>query len=41
MLMFMNMLFQKSVIPRPTEATPEGQGFVPRHFEEDFNHPKD
>jgi len=40
MLMFMNMLFQKSVIPRPTEPTPEGRGFVPRHFEEDFNHPK-
>ena len=38
MLMFMNMLFQKSVIPRPTEATPEGQGFVPRHFEENYNH---
>src|SRR3989440_6051230 len=36
MLMFMNMLFQKSVVPRPTEPTPEGQGFVPRHFEEDF-----
>ena len=40
MLMFMNMLFQKSVIPRPTEPTPEGRGFVPRHFEEDLNHPK-
>src|SRR3954468_23170448 len=40
MIMFMNMLFQKSVIPRPAEATPEGQGFVPRHFEEDFNHPQ-
>ena len=40
MILFMNMLFQKSVIPRPTEPTPEGQGFVPRHFEEDFNHPK-
>ena len=35
MYMFMNMLFQKSVIPRPTEATPEGKGFVPRHFEDD------
>jgi hypothetical protein len=35
LMMFMNMLFQKSVIPRPTEATPEGKGFVPRHFEED------
>jgi quercetin dioxygenase-like cupin family protein len=41
LMMFMNMLFQKSVIPRPTEATPEGKGFVPRHFEEDLNHPSD
>jgi len=38
MYLFMNMLFQKSVIPRPTEATPEGQGFVPRHFEDNLNH---
>src|SRR5437764_10992371 len=38
MIMFMNLLFQKSVIPRPTEPTPEGRGFVPRHFEDDFNH---
>ncbi len=38
MVMFMNMLFQKSVIPRPTEPTPEGRGFVPRHFEENLNH---
>jgi hypothetical protein len=34
----MNMLFQKSVIPRPTEPTPEGRGFVPRHFEDDHNY---
>jgi hypothetical protein len=40
MILFMNMLFQKSVIPRPTEPTPEGRGFEPRHFEEDFNHPE-
>ena len=38
MFMFMNMLFQKSVIPRPTEPTPEGRGFVPRHFEENHNY---
>ena len=38
MVMFMNLLFQKSVIPRPTEPTEEGRGFVPRHFEEDYNH---
>ncbi|HLQ26292.1 MAG TPA: cupin domain-containing protein [Acidiferrobacterales bacterium] len=30
MFMFMNMLFQKLVEPRPTEPTPEGQGFQPR-----------
>src|SRR3954469_7874870 len=38
MIMFMNMLFQKSVLPRPAEATPEGKDFVPRHFEENYNH---
>jgi gentisate 1,2-dioxygenase len=38
MIMFMNLLFQKTVIPRPTEATPEGKGFEPRHFEENLNH---
>ena len=38
MYMFMNMLFQESVIPRPTEPTPEGEGFEPRPFETDFNH---
>jgi quercetin dioxygenase-like cupin family protein len=40
MIMFMNLIFQKSVIPRPTEPTPEGRGFVPRHFEENLNHPE-
>src|SRR5256885_7909659 len=38
MYMFMNMLFQKLVIPRPTEPTPEGVGFKAREGEEDFNH---
>jgi quercetin dioxygenase-like cupin family protein len=39
LIIFMNMLFQKSVIPRPTEpATPAGVGFVPRHYETDYNH---
>ncbi|MCL6562992.1 MAG: cupin domain-containing protein [Firmicutes bacterium] len=33
MYMFMNMLFQKTVIPRPTEPTPEGVGFQPREEE--------
>jgi quercetin dioxygenase-like cupin family protein len=40
MIMFMNLLFQKTVIPRPTEPTPEGRGFEPRHLEEGFNHPE-
>lgn len=30
MYIFMNMLFQKQVIPRPTEPTPEGEGFQAR-----------
>jgi len=38
MLLFMNLMFQQTVIPRPKEATPEGVGFVPRHFEENYNH---
>jgi len=38
LLIFMNMLFQQTVIPRPKEATAEGAGFVPRHFEENYNH---
>ena len=38
MLLFMNLMFQQSVIPRPTEPTPEGAGFVPRNFEENYNH---
>ena len=29
-IMFMNMLFQKKVIPRPTEPAPGGDGFKPR-----------
>ncbi|HYX90053.1 MAG TPA: cupin domain-containing protein [Myxococcaceae bacterium] len=40
MIMFMNLLFQKTVIPRPTEPTPEGRGFEPRNLEDDFNHPE-
>jgi hypothetical protein len=39
LIMFMNMLFQQTVIPRPKEpATPAGVGFVPRHFETNYNH---
>ncbi len=38
MMMFMNLLFQKQVIPKPTEPSETGVGFEPRHFEEDYNH---
>jgi hypothetical protein len=41
MYMFMNMLFQKLIEPRPTEPTPEGAGFAPREHERDFNHDHD
>lgn len=40
MYIFMNMLFQQSVVSRPTEPTPGGKGFEPRHDEENFNHSK-
>src|SRR6266513_2041534 len=38
MYMFMNMLFQKSVIARPTEPAAGGVGFEPRHDETNLNH---
>ena len=38
MFMFMNMLFQKMVIPRPTTPAPGAENFTPREFEEDFNY---
>ena len=38
MIMFMNLLFQQTVIPRPKEPAPGGVGFEPRHHEEDYNH---
>lgn len=38
MMMFMNLLFQQQVIPRPTEPTEGGKDFEPRHFEQDYNH---
>jgi quercetin dioxygenase-like cupin family protein len=41
MYMFMNMLFQKVVVPRPTEPAPGAENFQPRELEEDFNHPTD
>jgi gentisate 1,2-dioxygenase len=39
MYMFMNMLFQKVVVPRPTEPAPGAENFTPRELEDDFNHP--
>ena len=40
MYMFMNMLFQHLVEPRPTEPAPGGQGFEAREAEADYNHAK-
>jgi hypothetical protein len=34
----MNMLFQKTVVPRPTEPSTGGEGFQPRNDEHNFNH---
>lgn len=41
MYMFMNMLFQKQVEPRPTVRAPGAEGFEVREGESDLNHPKD
>ena len=38
MFMFMNMLFQKMVEPRPTQPAPGAEGFQAREFETDYNH---
>ena len=38
MFMFMNMLFQQSVIPRPKEPAPGGEGFDAAHDDENYNH---
>ena len=38
MFMFMNMLFQKMVEPRPTTPAPGAEGFQAREFEKNFNH---
>ena len=40
MYMFLNMLFQKTVIDRSVDDTPESFGFEVREEEEDLNHPK-
>jgi mannose-6-phosphate isomerase-like protein (cupin superfamily) len=41
MFMFMNMLFQKQLIPRPTTPAAGAEDFVAREDEDDFNHPRD
>jgi len=38
MFMFMNMLFQKMVIPRPSTPAPGAEQFKPREFEENYNY---
>jgi len=38
MFMFMNMLFQKTVEPRPGEPAPGAEGFTVREDEQNFNH---
>jgi hypothetical protein len=38
MFMFMNMLFQKMVEPRPTQPAPGAEGFQAREFEQNLNH---
>ena len=38
MYMFMNMLFQHQVEPRPSEPAPGGEGFKVREGEDNYNH---
>jgi quercetin dioxygenase-like cupin family protein len=38
MFLFMNMLFQKTVEPRPTTPAPGAEGFQAREDEDNFNH---
>ena len=41
MYMFMNMLFQKQVEPRPSEPAAGAEWFKAREGEDDLNHPKE
>jgi hypothetical protein len=41
MFMFMNMLFQQLVEPRPKTPAPGAEGYQVREAEENFNHPED
>ena len=38
MFMFMNMLFQHLVEPRPSEPAPGAEGYAVREAEQNFNH---
>jgi hypothetical protein len=38
MYMFMNMLYQKQVEPRPSEPFPGAESFKAREGEDDLNH---
>src|SRR5437867_7531057 len=38
MYIFMNMLFQQRVLPRPKEPAPGAEGFEARNEETDYNH---
>ena len=40
MYLFMNMLFQQQVEPRPKAPAPGAEGFEPREEEADYNHPE-
>jgi gentisate 1,2-dioxygenase len=40
MFLFLNMLFQKTIEPRPSEPAPGAEDFKVREGEEDYNHPK-
>jgi hypothetical protein len=41
MYLFMNMLFQHTVVKRPKTPSSSQGNFVPRDEEDDFNHPSD
>jgi quercetin dioxygenase-like cupin family protein len=41
MYLFMNMLFQKTIVPLPTEPSPTGIGFVPRTDAHEWEHDHD
>jgi quercetin dioxygenase-like cupin family protein len=38
LFLFLNMLFQKTVIAKPTEPAPGAEAYQPRNDEDDYNH---